>query len=87
MSALKLFANLNAGKKKKRKNRRLELYTAQLSNVVACDPCTRNPSGDRCRGKERARDGRHSLAFMLVTDDTSQLPMSSLNELALLVYP
>ena len=59
-----------------------------LAVVVAHDPCTRNPSrGSMQEGKESAREGRHLLRIMVVTDDVSQLPMSSLNELALPVYP
>ena len=56
--------------------------------VVAHDPCTRKSLlGSMQEGKERAREGRHLLRYMVITDDVSQLPMSSLNELALLVYP
>ena len=53
------------------------------------DPCTRNPSRGSMQEEKRTceRRGRHLLRNMVVTDDVSQLPMSSLNKLALPVYP
>jgi hypothetical protein len=41
---------------------------------------TQSPRGSMQEGKERAREGRHLLAAMLVTVDTSQRPMSWSNE-------
>jgi hypothetical protein len=37
---------------------------------------TQSLRGSMQEGKERAREGRHLLVFMVVTDDTSQRPMS-----------
>jgi hypothetical protein len=51
--------------------------------VVVHDPCTRKSlRGSMQEGKERAREGRHLLEDRVVTDDTSQLPMSWSNKFA-----
>jgi hypothetical protein len=48
---------------------------------------TQSLPGSMQEGTERAREGRHLLFSMLVTVDTSHLPISWSNELALPVYP
>jgi hypothetical protein len=54
-----------------------------LAVVVAHDPCTpATPPGSM--HEKKTREGGHLLSFMVVTEDTSQLPMSWLNALAFL---